>query len=447
MPPLLPGWITHSASFIIGAVAATVGIIFLSSESSRAAPNTIFDKVESSDDELQDTVVNSSGMLPTPLVRIFTPNDDLTIAFDGRTRNPIYVVERLRPLNNNAVTSSTSTSSRKGMNFREEKSLSPYHRSRNAYYRDSGYDRGHLAPAADYHGKNMVDTFVLTNVSPQIPRFNRSIWLRLEEFVRKEAMKGVIVAVEDEAGSTKDGEKHQKSKETWVVTGPLWLPRAIIDGDGSNGSSVFRYSYDGIGRPPSLIAVPTHFYKVIVVVDVKSSNNQPGNNNNSNKMSEYSLLQFAAFVLPNMDMIGEKESGDGGGSGGNGIRLVDYVVNLTDLEAVSGLEFFPLLFGTFTENDTDDVTVTKSIADALTDEIRESSEKKKMVDKQVRNSIYTDNNTNSLVAWTNDPSVNNEGGLSKGRRKKIKQMLRDNSPIMFQHLCRNNDDCYKFLRV
>ena len=70
-----------------------------------------------------------------------------------------------------------------------------------------------------------------------------------------------------------------------------------------------------------------------------------------------------------------------------------------------------------------------------------------MVDKQVRNSIYTDNNTNSLVAWTNDPSVNNEGGLSKGRRKKIKQMLRDNSPIMFQHICRNNDDCYKFLRV
>jgi DNA/RNA endonuclease G (NUC1) len=441
MPPLLPGWITHSASFIIGAVAATVGIIFLSSESSRAAPNTIFDKVESSDDELQDTVVNSNGMLPTPLVRIFTPNDDLTIAFDGRTRNPIYVVERLRPLNYTA-TSSKSTTSRKGMNFREEKSLSPYHRSRNAYYRDSGYDRGHLAPAADYHGKNMVDTFVLTNVSPQIPRFNRSIWLRLEEFVRKEALKGVTAAVEDKVDSTKDGDKRQKSKETWVVTGPLWLPRAIIDGDGSNGSSVFRYSFDGIGKPPSLVAVPTHFYKVIVVVDVKTSNNERGNNNN-NKMSEYSLQQFAAFVLPNTDMIGEKESGDGG----NGIRLVDYVVNLTDLEAVSGLEFFPLLFGTFTENDTDDVTITKSIADALTDEIRESSEKKKMVDKQVRNSIYTNNTTNSLVGWTNSPSNNNEGGLSKSRRKKIKQMLRDNSPIMFQHICRNNDDCYKFLRV
>jgi DNA/RNA endonuclease G (NUC1) len=446
MPPLIPGWITHSASFIVGAVAATVGIFFLSSES-RAAPNTISDKVESSD-ELQDTVVkNNNGMLPTPLVRIFTPNDDLTIAFDGRTRNPIYVVERLRPLNN-AATSSTSTSSRKGMNFREEKSLSPYHRSRNAYYRDSGYDRGHLAPAADYHGKNMVDTFVLTNASPQIPRFNRSIWLRLEEFVRKEALKGVTVAVEDKVDSTKDGEKHEKSKETWVVTGPLWLPRVIVDGNNGNGSSVFRYSYDGIGRPPSLIAVPTHFYKVIVVVDVKTSNNEPGNNNNNKKTSAYSLLQFAAFVLPNSDMIGEKESGDGGGSGGNGIRLVDYIVNLTDLEAVSGLEFFPLLFGTFTENDTDDVTITKSIADALTDEIRESSEKKKMVDKQVRNSsIYTNNSTNSLVAWTNDPSVNNEGGLSKGRRKKIKQMLRDNSPIMFQHICRNNDDCYKFLRV
>jgi len=135
--------------------------------------------------------------------------------------------------------------------------------------------------------------------------------------------------------SSKEGEKHQKSKETWVVTCPLWLPRAIVDGDDSN-ASVFRYSYNGIGRPPSIIAVPTHFYKVIVVVDVKSSKNDAGNSNtNTNKAMAYSLQQFAAFVLPNTDMIGEKESG-------GGIRLVEYVVNLTDLEV--GLEFFPLLF-------------------------------------------------------------------------------------------------------
>ena len=426
----LSGWITHSASFIVG---AAVGIFVLSSES-RAAPKTI------SDDNCdvlhhQDTGVN--GMLPSPPVRIFTPNDDLTIAFDGRTKNPIYVVERLRSLN---ASSSKPSTSRKGMNFQEEKSLSPYHRSRNAYYRDSGYDRGHLAPAADYHGKNMADTFMLTNVSPQIPTFNRSIWLRLEEFVRKEARKEVTV-VEDKVDSSKEGEKHQKSKETWVVTGPLWLPRAIVDGDNGNGSSVFRYSYDGIGRPPSLISVPTHFYKVIVVVDVKSLKNEPGNNNNNNNnnnnTSAYSLRRFAAFVLPNTDMIGEKESG-------GGIRLVDYVVNLTDLEAVSGLEFFPLLFGSFNENETDDMPpITKSIADALTDEIRESSSE--MVDKQVRNSMYNNNNNSLLIALTNGPA-NNEG-LSKGRRKKIKQLLRDNSPILFQHICRNNDDCYKLLRV
>ena len=94
-------------------------------------------------------------------------------------------------------------------------------------------------------------------------------------------------------------------------------------------------------------------------------------------------------------------------------------MNLTDLEAVSGLEFFPLLFGSFTENDTDDITITKSIADALTDEIRESCSE--MVDKQVRNSTYNNNNS-LLVALTNGPT-NNEGGLSKGRRKKIKQLV------------------------
>lgn len=417
----LSGWISHSASFIVGAAAAAVGIFVVSSES-RAAPKTI------SDDNCdvlprQDTGVN--GMLPSSPVRIFTPNDDLTIAFDGRTRNPIYVVERLLPLN-----AAASKTARKGMNFHEEKSLSPYHRSRNAYYRDSGYDRGHLAPAADYSGKNMEDTFALTNVSPQIPRFNRSIWLRLEEFVRKEARKEVTEV--EEGASSEEGRRNQKSKETWVVTGPLWLPRAIVDDDNGN-SSVFRYSYDGIGRPPSLIAVPTHFYKVIVVVDVKSSKKKPVNNNNIT--STYSLLRFAAFVLPNTDMIVEK------GSGGD-IRLVDYVVTLTDLEAVSGLEFFPLLFGSFNENDTDDMPpITKSIADALTDEIRESSSEM-VVDKKQSRSI----NNHSLVASTSGPA-NNNGGLSKVRRKKIKQMLRDNSPILFQHICRNNDDCYKFLRV
>ena len=53
-------------------------------------------------------------------------------------------------------------------------------------YSGSGYDRGHLAPAADmgWSEASMVECFYYSNMSPQLPGFNRGIWKRLEEQVR-----------------------------------------------------------------------------------------------------------------------------------------------------------------------------------------------------------------------------------------------------------------------
>ncbi|MDX1651140.1 MAG: DNA/RNA non-specific endonuclease [Brumimicrobium sp.] len=57
------------------------------------------------------------------------------------------------------------------------------------YYK-SGYDRGHLAPAADMAGslKCMQESFYYSNISPQLPGFNRGIWKKLEAQVRKWAV-------------------------------------------------------------------------------------------------------------------------------------------------------------------------------------------------------------------------------------------------------------------
>jgi len=53
-------------------------------------------------------------------------------------------------------------------------------------YRRSGYDRGHLMPAADnsFSAKAMSESFYFSNMSPQEPGFNRGIWRILEEQVR-----------------------------------------------------------------------------------------------------------------------------------------------------------------------------------------------------------------------------------------------------------------------
>lgn len=93
-------------------------------------------------------------------------------------------------------------------------------------YRNSGYDKGHLAPAADfkYDNKLMSETFFMSNMSPQAPDFNRGIWRILEEQVRDWA---------------------QDNKTIYIVTGPILEP-----------------GLKKIGR--NKVSVPHAYYKIIV---------------------------------------------------------------------------------------------------------------------------------------------------------------------------------------
>ncbi|MFC1586208.1 DNA/RNA non-specific endonuclease [Fibrobacterota bacterium] len=53
-------------------------------------------------------------------------------------------------------------------------------------YRGSGYDRGHMCPAAvnKWSEQAMSESFFLSNISPQEPDFNQGVWLFLETRVR-----------------------------------------------------------------------------------------------------------------------------------------------------------------------------------------------------------------------------------------------------------------------
>ncbi|MBS0615990.1 MAG: DNA/RNA non-specific endonuclease [Verrucomicrobia bacterium] len=153
-----------------------------------------------------------------------------TLAYDGKTRNASWVYERLTPA------SLEGTADRSRCEFVEDPLIPSPFRATPLDYKGSGFDRGHLRPAANAKSSPiaMQDTFYLSNVCPQVPQLNRGYWSQLEKYVRTRAMQYQVLH---------------------VYTGPLYLPHTEADGK--------RYvKYEVIGAND--VAVPTHFFKVLI---------------------------------------------------------------------------------------------------------------------------------------------------------------------------------------
>ncbi|MDQ6972041.1 MAG: DNA/RNA non-specific endonuclease [Mariprofundaceae bacterium] len=109
-------------------------------------------------------------------------------------------------------------------NFRPDYRIPELFRADLADYRGSGYDRGHLVASADQREVALQnsETFLLSNMSPQSPLFNRGVWKELEDAVR------VLDADPD-------------ILETYVICGPIFYfdqPVQSIGSDDSNGVSI-----------------------------------------------------------------------------------------------------------------------------------------------------------------------------------------------------------------
>ncbi len=54
-------------------------------------------------------------------------------------------------------------------------------------YDGFGYDRGHLAPSADFRWSQIAlsESYYYSNMTPQLPEFNREIWAEIEDFMRQ----------------------------------------------------------------------------------------------------------------------------------------------------------------------------------------------------------------------------------------------------------------------
>jgi len=71
-------------------------------------------------------------------------------------------------------------------NFKADEELAPGSRAELSDYSGKGFDRGHMAPAEDmtWDQEAMDQSFLLSNMAPQDPPFNRGIWARLEGMAR-----------------------------------------------------------------------------------------------------------------------------------------------------------------------------------------------------------------------------------------------------------------------
>ncbi|ORY44276.1 hypothetical protein BCR35DRAFT_311158 [Leucosporidium creatinivorum] len=213
-----------------------------------------------------------------------------TTAYDRRLRIPAWTAEHL------TKEGLKGSGTRSESVFREDGDVPERFRAHLLDYFKSGYDRGHMVPAADAKQSQqaMSETFLLSNIAPQVgDGFNRHYWAYLEQFCRT-----LTTQFDD----------------VYVFTVPLFLPKQERDGK-------WRVSYEMIAPQNSAptIAVPTHFAKVLL-----TSRASTGFGSSPDK-KEYSM---GAFVLPN-EVIPDEAP------------LTSFIVPVDAVENSAGLTLFP----------------------------------------------------------------------------------------------------------
>lgn len=125
---------------------------------------------------------------------VFAQRADVLVKTDIFTVHYSEVYQQ--PLNiNYTVLCPTGTASRKGMDFYTNDSIIT---SDNADYENNIYDKGHLAPAADFtcSQEMLYKTFSYLNCALQDQYLNRGTWRLLESYERELAVKNPGTKVE-----------------------------------------------------------------------------------------------------------------------------------------------------------------------------------------------------------------------------------------------------------
>lgn len=141
------------------------------------------------------------------------------LGYSEKHEQAVYVIYHLtkEELNKNVERSN---------NFRVDEAIITESSNEDDYYK-SGYDRGHLAPAADmsFNYTAMNESFFYSNMSPQVPSFNRGIWKKMEELVRDWAFEKDSVIVVTGPILSDDLEKIGPNE----VSVPKWYYKVIVE--------------------------------------------------------------------------------------------------------------------------------------------------------------------------------------------------------------------------
>lgn len=160
-------------------------------------------------------VPNAAALRLRPLC-----SNSFLVLHSSVTRTPVLAVEKLT-----REQLLDAKGEARADEFFEDPRLKASERADLSDYRGSGYDRGHLAPAADQPDATaMAQSFALSNMVPQNPTHNRKVWSKLESDTRKYAQRSAA--------------------PVYVFTGVLF--EGEVQKVGSNG-----------------VWVPSHLYKLV----------------------------------------------------------------------------------------------------------------------------------------------------------------------------------------
>ena len=163
------------------------------------------------------------------------------IVYSNDNKIPLFVAEFL---NGNFI------HTKRYNKFHEDKNIDEKYRSTLDDYKNSKYDRGHMAPFADMTSSNaQFESFSLANMIPQEQECNRGAWSDIESKVRELSVFNPI----------------------YVITGPILKPIEYI---GNN------------------VMVPSHMYKIIYFKDKNEASAYLMENNKSCKTTIISIQEL-----------------------------------------------------------------------------------------------------------------------------------------------------------